>query len=352
VTALPLVRFGDTDLAVTRLCQGTAFRTLARDETDRRAESVLRHCLDRGVRFFDSSNAYGWGGSERLLGAALRGRRDEVVICTKVSPHPPPEAATTGPRRFTGAFLQQELEGSLRRLQTERIDLFLLHSPDGVTPADELCTAMQGLLEGGAVRHWGLSNHGATQVEAILRAARELGTTPPVGVEEYYNIAGTALSEGGRSRVRQMGRDLLPLARRESLGVLAFGPLDGGALAPGRSPEEGSALAPLLQTIDDAARQLGVSRAVVCVAWVLARPGVSVVLGGAESPAHVDETIEGATLVLPTEIDARLSAAHEACADALEGGRAGRRRAGLTGEARSASFDSDRAHPCERDLHR
>ncbi|MDA0337399.1 MAG: aldo/keto reductase, partial [bacterium] len=117
---LPTAAFGTTDLQVTRLCQGTAFRTLTRDASDTRAENVLRYCLERGVRFFDSSNAYGWGGSERLLGAALRGRREDVVICTKVSPSDPPatDGSAGAARPFTAAYLNEQLDGSRSRLDT------------------------------------------------------------------------------------------------------------------------------------------------------------------------------------------------------------------------------------------
>jgi aryl-alcohol dehydrogenase-like predicted oxidoreductase len=86
-----LVRFGVTDLYVSRLCQGTAFRQVTRNADDPNAQTILHRCLDLGVNFFDSSNAYGWGGAEMALGKAIRAQRDKVVICTKVSPHLKPE---------------------------------------------------------------------------------------------------------------------------------------------------------------------------------------------------------------------------------------------------------------------
>lgn len=315
---LPTVPFGATDLAVTRLCQGTAFRTLARDAGDRQAEAVLRHCLDAGVRFFDSSNAYGWGGSEQLLGQALDGRRDEVVICTKVSPSRPPAAdGTPGARMaFTEAFLREQLEGSLRRLRTDRVDLYLLHQPDGATSADAVCARMQGLVESRRVRHWGVSNHSAVQVQALLDAAAAAGTAPPVGVEDYYTVAGGALTDDGRSRVRQLEREMFPLLQRAGLGLLAFSPMDCGALAPGRQVAAGSSLAALTAELDDVAAQLGASRAAVCVAWMLSHGEVTSVLGGAESPAHVDEFIAGTALELPAPLAQRLTRASRAYGEA------------------------------------
>ncbi len=308
--ALPTVAFGPSDLQVTRLCQGTAFRTLTREAGDQQAESVLRHCLDVGVRFFDSSNAYGWGGSERLLGQALRGRRDEVVICTKVSPSEPPAAdGTPGAAwTFTETYLNEQLDGSRQRLDTDVIDLYLLHSPDKVTPMTQLCERMQRVLDGGGIRHWGVSNHSAAQVSALLAAAQMAGTTPPIGVEDYYTIAGSAVTPEGESRPRVLEREMFPVLWEMGLGLLAFSPMDRGELAPGGTVGAGSPLAGLLQTIDRAASQLQTSRGAVCVAWVLAQTGVTAVLGGAESPTHVDEMIEGVRLELPTEILESLSA--------------------------------------------
>jgi aryl-alcohol dehydrogenase-like predicted oxidoreductase len=318
---LPTVPFGSTDLRVTRLCQGTAFRTLEREAGDRQAEAVLRHCLDAGVRFFDSSNAYGWGGSERLLGQALRGRRDEVVICTKVSPStPPPADGTPGTARaFTDTWLSEQLDGSRGRLDTDVIDLYLLHSPDGVTPMADLCERMQRLLDSGRIRHWGVSNHSAAQVEQLLRSAAISGATPPVGVEDYYSVAGGARTEEGGSRVRLLEREMFPVLRRAGMGLLAFSPMDRGDLAPGHvGMESGSPLAPLIEALDEVADELQCSRASVCVAWVLSHGEVTSVLGGAESGAHVDELVAGTRLELPGELADRLTAASETYSRRLE----------------------------------
>ena len=305
---------------MTRLCQGTAFRTLTRDASDTRAENVLRYCLERGVRFFDSSNAYGWGGSERLLGAALRGRRDEVIICTKVSPSEPPAAdGTAGAvRPFTEAYLHVQLDGSRRRLDTDVIDLYLLHSPDGVTSMDHLCARMQGLVDSGRIRHWGVSNHSALQLQQLWQTAKNAGTQPPVGVEEYYTIAGSALTSDGRSRPRLLEADMFPLLQRAGMGLLAFSPMDCGNLAPGRAVEDGSPLEALLKVVDRVAGELKTSRGAVCVAWVLAQTAVTAVLGGAESPQHVDEMIAGVQLHLPAQGMDELNAASHAYGRALE----------------------------------
>jgi aryl-alcohol dehydrogenase-like predicted oxidoreductase len=318
VSASPTVAFGSPDLQVTRLCQGTAFRTLSRDASDEQAEGVLRYCLERGVRFFDSSNAYGWGSSERLLGAALRGRRDDVVICTKVSPSDPPAAdgSAGAARPFTEAYLNDQLDGSRSRLDTDVIDLYLLHSPDKVTPMAALCERMQALVSSGRIRHWGVSNHSGAQLQELHRTATAAGTQPPVGVEDYYTVAGGALTTEGRSRTRLLEREMFPVLAQTDAGLLAFSPMDCGNLAPGRAVEENSPLEALLKVVDRVASELETSRGSVCVAWALAQKAVTAVLGGAESPQHVDEMIAGVELELPA-LD-QLNAASQAYSGELE----------------------------------
>lgn len=309
--AVDRVQLGQTDLHVSRLCQGTAFRHLERNAGDPRAEKVLRRCLEAGITFFDSAYAYGWGGSEELLGKVVAGRRDQVVICTKVPPSQPPGASGTPVERlpFTESFLRENLEGSLRRQGTDHVDLFLLHRSDGVTPPEEICRSMEALVKAGKTRYWGVSNHGAQFVQELHDAARQAGTSPPAAVEDYYNVAGHQLDGDGRSRTRKLEDEMFPVVRSCGIGVIAFSPMDAGQLAPELTPEPGSPPARLQATLDSVAAELGVSRAQVCVAWVLARPEVASVLSGAESAEHVDEVLAGTQLVLPDGARARLDQA-------------------------------------------
>jgi aryl-alcohol dehydrogenase-like predicted oxidoreductase len=317
--ALETLPFGPSDLQVTRLCQGTAFRTMERAETNTRAEAVLRYCLEVGVRFFDSANAYGWGGSERLLGQALDKAPDDVVVCTKVSPRDEerPEEVIA----FTEALLRESVDRSRQRLQRDVIDLYLLHQPDGTTPAAALCTHMQGLIDAGLIRYWGVSNHPPELVEAILTAAQEEGTAPPVGVEDYFNIGGAALMEDGGSRTRWLHQQMIPMLQRRGLGLLAFSPMDRGDLAPEKTPKPGSSLEKLCAQVDAVAAELSVGRAEICVAWMVHQEGVTSVLGGAESEEHVDEMVRGTTLTLPPDLLTRLMQARDIYADAMEAGQ-------------------------------
>ena len=295
------VFFGSTDLQVSRLCQGTAFRHLPRANSPE-GLAVLHHCLDQGINFFDSAQAYGWGGAEEILGRAIAGRRDEVVICTKVpaSLEPPSDNEPGDPVHYTREHLTERLEESLRRLQTDYVDLYLLHHRDPDTPPTAIAEVMQDLVQAGKIRYWGVSNHTAVEVESFLDVA------PIAGVEDYYNIAGSHCDETGRSRVATYEEEMIPLLKRTNLGCMAFSPMDTGQLTP-QTPDE-PALAALVVAIDQVAADLDTSRAAVCVAWVL-HQGLTSVLAGSESTAHVDQNLAGARLTLP---DAALAALAQA----------------------------------------
>ncbi|NKB65428.1 MAG: hypothetical protein GKR89_00060 [Candidatus Latescibacteria bacterium] len=306
------VRFGTTDLMVSRLCQGTAFRHLERSADEPQAQAVLHHCLDQGVNFFDSASAYGWGGAERALGKAIAGRRDEVVICTKVpAMHEPGADGKSAPAVFSRAYLTAQVEGSLQRLGTDFIDLYLLHQPDKMTPPEEIIPVMEDLVEAGKVRYWGVSNHSAEQIGRYLELGRN-SAHPIVGLEDYYNIAGQSVDPQGRIRTAVYEETVFPLIEKAELGLLAFSPMDTGYLAPGRALEADSPLRPLIAVLDEVAGELGAPRAAVCLAWVLSHRAVTSVLAGSEAPEHVDANLAGTRLHLPAPAQARLDAARQA----------------------------------------
>ena len=309
-----LVRFGQTDLYVSRLCQGTAFRNMPRAADNPMGLRVLQHCIDVGVNFFDSSNAYGWGGAEETLGKAIASRRDQVVICTKVAASyaPEKESSPGEPARFTRDFLFQQAEDSLKRLQTDYIDLYLLHQPDKVTPAAEVVDSMDALVQSGKIRYWGVSNHSVAQVSEYVELAQSTGKAPIAGTEDYYNIAGESLTDTGDSRVRQLEQEMFPVLRKSGLGLLAFSPLDTGHLVPGRNIDPNTPLGILIGVLDRVAQDLRVSRATVCVAWVLIHPEVTSVLAGTERPEHVEDNVAGTEIVLPDEAIETLNAASAA----------------------------------------
>ena len=312
-----LVQFGHTDLYVSRLCQGTAFRRhLSREGGDVEAHKLIRHCIDIGINFFDSAEGYGMGGSETALGHGVAGRRSEVVIATKASPAP----AGGEPLGFTKEILTQKAEASLKRLNTDYIDLYLLHGPDSLTPSDErpspppgtatlehmemIADAMDSLVQSGKIRYWGVSNHLAKQVDELIELGKQedrSGKSRIAGLEDYYNIVAGA-------RRDFMTRELFPVIRKGNLGLMAFSPLGEGRLVPGRKVEEGSPLVSVIQELDRVAEELGVSRPQVSVAWVASHPEVTSVLAGGEKPEHVEENFKGTSLTLPEEALQKLKA--------------------------------------------
>ncbi|MDE2666765.1 MAG: aldo/keto reductase [Acidobacteriota bacterium] len=315
-----LVQFGHTDLWVSRHCQGTAFRRhLSREGGDVEAHKLIRHCIDIGINFFDSAEGYGMGGSETALGHGVAGRRNEVVIATKGSPHPAGEK----PLVFTKEILTRKCEASLKRLNTDYIDIYLLHAPDAITPSSQrpeppagtatlehmemIADTMDSLVQSGKIRYWGVSSHLAKQVDELI----EIGMRPDrsgksrlAGLQDYYNIVSGA-------RRDFMSEELFPLIRKGNLGLMAFSPLGEGRLVPGREPEEGSPLTGVIQELDRVAEELGVSRPQVCVAWVLSHPEVTSALSGGEKPEHVEDNFKGTQLTLPDEALTRLKAASD-----------------------------------------
>jgi len=181
------------------------------------------------------------------LGKAIAGRRNRVVICTKVtaSHKPQEDESEIKPRRFTQHFLLQQAERSLERLGTSYIDLYLLRQPDKVTPAVEIIEAMETLVKAGKIRYGGVSNHRATQVNEYVELGRITNKPSIAGIEDYYNIAGESLNEAGDSRMHELEKEMIPLLRRTGLGFIAFSPMDMGYLAAESQVNPGTPLAAL-----------------------------------------------------------------------------------------------------------
>lgn len=301
---------------MSRVCHGTSFCTVANLADNLEA---LGSSIELGVNFFDASNAYFY--SEEILGKAIAGRRDRVVICTKVHPFRRPETLDDPyePDEFSREFLFAEAEDALRRLGTDYIDLYLLHNPDRVTPAEDVAERMDALVQAGKIRYWGVSNHSAAQVREFLEIGRRTGRSTVVATESYYNVAGQAAGGSEKpSPTRRLEREMFPVLRAEGIGLLAHSPMARGKLAPGQEVDPDSPLAALIEVIDRVASELGLSRAEVCYAWVASHPEVTSVLGAPERREHVEQAVSGVNVVLPAEALATLNAASEAFSAALE----------------------------------
>jgi aryl-alcohol dehydrogenase-like predicted oxidoreductase len=271
------------------------------DEQGTRA--VVDAALDAGVTLFDTADVYGnFGDSERFLGAALHGRRDGAVVATKFG------GRMEGRGGGSPAHIRKAVEASLDRLQTDWIDLYQYHHPDGVTPVEETLGALNELVEQGTVRYVGSSNFSADQVEEAEQVAHRNGWAAFVSAQNQYSL----LERGAEA-------ELLPTCARLGVGVLPYFPLASGLLTGkyrrGQPPPEGARLAGRPERLTDEtfdrvealeryAEERGVTLLEVAIGALAARPAVASVIAGATSPEQVRANA-AAGQWQPTEEDLR-----------------------------------------------
>jgi aryl-alcohol dehydrogenase-like predicted oxidoreductase len=253
--------------------------------------AVVQAALDAGVTFFDTADVYGkeFGLSERLLGEALRGRRDEAIIATKFGhvDMAPPGDAPMGSR----AYIRAAVEGSLERLGIETIDLYQQHTPDPSTPIEETLGALAELVQEGKVREIGNSNFLAAQLDAADAAARTLDVPRFVSVQNQYNLLD-----------RGVEQDVLPATERLGLGFLPYFPLANGLFTGKFTRTERPADTRISRqrphVADDAPWDAMEAYAAFCadrgipmieatLGWMLSRPALSSVIAGATRPEQV-----------------------------------------------------------------
>jgi aryl-alcohol dehydrogenase-like predicted oxidoreductase len=180
------------------------------------ANDIVARSLDAGINFIDTANVYSFGESETILGKALAGRpRDQVVIATKVRGRMNEDVNGVGLSRF---HIMNSVEASLKRLNTDHIDLYQIHGFDAVTPLDETLRALDDIVRQGKVRYIGASNLAAWQLMKALGLSDKLGLTRFESLQAYYTIAG-----------RDLEREVIPLVQDQQVGVMVWSPLAGGA---------------------------------------------------------------------------------------------------------------------------
>lgn len=277
-----------TGLRVSNVALGTG--RLGRDAEGRADPAVAREVIekfaDAGGNFFDCSSAYHLGAAEEWVGAFLRGvDRNAFVVASKYgrTASAAPHVTSVGSHRKN---MIAEVEGSLRRLGTDRIDLYFAHYDDGVTPIDEIVRGLDDLVRGGKVVHVGLSNFAAWRTASAAMLADLRGWAPIVALQIEYNLL-----------QRDSDRELLPLARARGLGVMAYSPLAAGRL--GRVEED-----PIVAAVGDIAAAQNRDRASVAMAWLRAH-GLLPVIG----PRTVDQLTSNLVEIdLPIEAVERLDA--------------------------------------------
>jgi aryl-alcohol dehydrogenase-like predicted oxidoreductase len=253
--------------------------------------AVVDAALDAGVNFLDTADIYGdAGGSETLLGEVLRGRRDQVVLATKFGMDMGGNGPSVRPRG-SRAYIREAVDASLRRLQTDVIDLYQYHRPDGETPIEETLHALDELVKEGRVRYIGCSNFSAAELEEAEAAARENGFAHFVSLQNEYSLL-----------KREIEADVVPKCEQLGVGVLPYFPLASGLLTGkyrrGEGAPEGTRLhgRPEIadsQTFDqlEAAERFAQAREIglldVAIAGLAAQPAVASVIAGATKPEQV-----------------------------------------------------------------
>src|SRR5689334_10612148 len=269
--------------------------------------AVVDAAIDAGITLFDTSDTYGGGGSERALGEILGSRRDQIVLATKFGHQNAdmgygPAAGAKGGR----AYIRRAVEASLRRLRTDYIDLYQLHTPDPVTPIAETLAALTELVTEGKVRYLGHSNFTGWQIADAAHVARVTGTAPFVSAQNHWSL----LERGAEAEV-------VPAARHFGLGVLPYFPLANGLLTGkvrrGQAPPAGSRLAGRLGYLTDDkldrvealiawAAERGRTVLEVAIGALAAQDGCACVIAGATTPEQVKENAAAAEWI-PTAED-------------------------------------------------
>ncbi|MGO9959492.1 MAG: aldo/keto reductase [Solirubrobacteraceae bacterium] len=249
--------------------------------------AVVDCALEEGVTFFDTADVYGRGLSEEYLGEVLQGRRDQVLLATKFGMDMGDGRGPRGSRDY----INHAIEASLRRLRTDRIDVYWYHRPDGETPIAETLGALHELVAAGTVRAIGASNFDADQLQDADTAARDGGVTPFSAVQNEYSLL-----------AREAEQEVLPACDRLGLGFVPYFPLASGLLTgkyrPGEAAPAGARLSDrgeiataaqfeLVAALDAYARERGVSLTDVAIGALLGRETVSSVIAGATKPEQV-----------------------------------------------------------------
>jgi aryl-alcohol dehydrogenase-like predicted oxidoreductase len=286
--------FGKAGVKVSPICMGTAFRGSRADEA--LCVRTIERALDLGCNFVDCANVYG---TEPIVARALKGKRDNVVLTSKVC-----SAMGKGPNDhgLSRYHIMREVEHSLRRLETDHIDIYLLHAYDESTPIEETLRAMDDLARQGKIRYFGACNFNAWQVCEALWVSDAKGLDSFIGVQPQYNLLHRLEAEW----------DLMPLCRKHGLGMMTYSPLAIGLLTGrfrrGQPPPADSLWAKghssykledamteqadrVVQKLIDISQERGKTPGQVAMAWILDHPEITAIIIGPDQPEHVDENL-------------------------------------------------------------
>jgi aryl-alcohol dehydrogenase-like predicted oxidoreductase len=274
-----------------------------------RSRPVIDAALEAGINFIDTSDSYDKGNSEQILGEVLKGRRDEVVIATKFGSDMEGLNGPDWDARASRRYILKAVEASLRRLQTDWIDLYQLHRPDGLTPLEETLEALDDLVREGKIRYAGSSNLSAWQVTESDWISRTRGRTGFVAAQNHYSLL-----------ERTIELELIPACLAHGVSVIPYFPLANGLLTGkwkrGADAPDNSRLAgrntpseqtfEIIEALAALAGQTGVTLTELALAGLAAQPAVGSVIAGATSAEQVRANAAAGDLVLSTEVMAEV----------------------------------------------
>ena len=312
------VRLGQTGLKVSRLCLGTmTYGTPKWREwvlPEEASRPFIQRALEAGINFFDTADLYSLGASEEVLGRALKDftRRQDVVIATKVF-----NAMGSGPndRGLSRKHIFDAIDASLRRLQTDYVDLYQIHRWDYETGIEETMEALNDLVRVGKVRYLGASSMHAWQFAKAQAVARENGWSRFVTMQNHYNLV-----------YREEEREMIPLCQDQGVGIIPWSPLARGFLTGSRSREQWGATVrartdefahklyyaesdfDVVEQVTALARERGCAPAQIALAWILHKPGVTAPIIGASKMPHLEDALGALGIELSEEEMQRLEA--------------------------------------------
>ncbi|MDY0881965.1 aldo/keto reductase [Dongia soli] len=271
--------------------------------------------VDAGVNAFDTANLYSKGDAETVLGQALAGRRDKVLIFSKGRSEMEPGPNGGGASRL---HLTAQLDGSLTRLKTDWLDLYFVHQWDGVTPIEETVETMSGFVKSGKIRYWGISNYSGWQLAKTALIAQAPGYVAPIAHQIYYT-----------PEAREAEYELIPAGAEFGIGAMIWSPL-GQGLFGGKAKGDGSApkgtrqgdpnwpepflpeperFGRVLKAVESVAKEVGRSVAQVTLAWTRSRPGIGTIVLGARNEDQLADNLASYDLTLTPEQMAKIEAA-------------------------------------------
>lgn len=266
---------------------------------------MFARCRDAGINFFDCANVYAGGKSEEILGRLMKGCRDQLVITSKVGMPTKGDAANT--QGLSRRYIMQQIEGTLRRLGTDYLDVYFCHRDDATVPQEQILRTMDDLVKSGKVRYPGASNWSAWRIARSLGISEREAISKIAVLQPMYSLA---------KRTAEV--EILPLAKEEKIGVISYSPLGGGLLTGkylDTKPEVGRLATnamyqkryqetiyhDIARRFTDYARQQGVHPATLAVAWVKSNPAVSAPIIGARSIEQLEPSLAAGNYEMTAE---------------------------------------------------